>query len=1051
MLTGAISQPVDPSQLAGLNWRNIGPFRGGRISAVAGVYDEPNTYYVGLPQGGVWKTTNGGVTWNPIFDAVKETATVGSVEVAPSNHNVVYAGTGEVSIMNPGYGLYKSVDAGHTWQRIGLEDARLIPSLLVDPKDPDLVLAGAVGDPGKESPDRGVYRSTDGGHTWKKTLFVGNTVGVTHLSWAFDNPSVVFAETIRAGSRFGGFTPGAKPPEPETMVYKSADEGQTWTKLDGKGLPKLTGRICVAVAQGTNSQRLYLIGTFGLYRSDDGGANWRQMAADDGRIANGQGNYSCDVCVSPTDPDTVYTIATCVFRSTDGGKTFVGFKGSPGGDDPHFLWIDPHNGNRMLLGGDQGATVSVDAGASWTPWYNQITAQIYHVAVDNQYPYWVYGTQQDSGCVEVCSRGNLGQITPWEWRTHPGMEFGYVVPDPLDANITYSLSFTLKVMKSTMPSGQYVEIDPSRNPKLGLRGGFAQIGFSASNPHELLVGYQRLMSSTDRGAHWRAISPDLTLKPGEVPPKPGAAQGGVFVFGNSINSFSTSPISNGVIWATTSNGRVQVTKDHGDHWSDVTFAPAGIKQAGYGAIEAGGTNSAEAYVTVTNPGADVPKPVIYRTKDFGVTWTDISNGLPTDRPNGANAVVVRADPKKAGLLFAVIDCGVYVSFDDGGAWQSLTLNMPATSYSDLQIHGDDLVLSTFGRGFWILDNYTPLQQISASTFAEPAHLFRPGDAIRVRRNVNQDTPLPIEVPHAANPPLGAVIYYSLAAKPNDPVTIEILDSRGEVVRHMSSVAVESYDDPAPPVEPKWLQVRKPLPTEVGLNRVNWDIRYDTPSAFVHDAEDVMGAVPGDTPAAIEGPLALPGNYTVRLTVDGKSYTQPLVVRNDPRSPASYSDIAGQFEVQKGMYEGAQMAFQGYQEASKIRATLDDILKSNPDGEVAKAVKDFDAKVATLQGKIVRGRQLVFGPPNPGSFTGLNTYLLAHLETTNYGDLAPDDGLMGFWGNDWSKIHALCGQWKALNGKDLSDLNAVLAKKGMKQIQSARDLEEPLAPPKRYLP
>ena len=525
--------PTDARLFSGLVWRNIGPFRGGRISAVTGAVGRPGVFYAGLPLGGVWKTTSAGSTWYPIFDAVKEASSVGAIEVAPSDPNVIYVGMGDLITgggINEGNGVYKSADAGATWQHLGLDETRQIPSILVDPHDPNLVMIAAQGDVHTHNDHRGVFRSTDGGRTWTKTLYVDADTGIQKLAWAYDQPNVILAMTVRhytdpnaprgggpggaAAAVAPGAGRGAPAPPSGTAMYKSTDEGVTWKEITGGGLPALVGRTSVAVANHTNAQRMFLIGTFGLYRSDDGGTAWRQMAAGDRRIANGQGNYTSGVYIDPQNPDIVYTLATSSYRSTDGGTTFDAFKGAPGGDDPQQMWIDPTDGQRMFLGVDQGATVSLDGGRTWSSWYNQSTAQIYHVSTDTQWPYWVYGSQQDSGSVGVRSRGNMGAITPFDWYPTAGYEFGTVVADPLNPRIVYAGGPAGGIVRIVEPSGQWVNISPNVDSSAALRKvGNQPLLFSATNPRELLAGFQCVMASTDGGLHWE-LSPDLTMPEG---------------------------------------------------------------------------------------------------------------------------------------------------------------------------------------------------------------------------------------------------------------------------------------------------------------------------------------------------------------------------------------------------------------------------------------------------------------------------------------------------------------------------------------------------------
>ena len=1038
-VSSAFAQTVPSEYLAGLKWRNIGPFRGGRVSAVTGVVSQPDTFYIGLPGGGVWKTTSAGQTWYPVFDAVKEVSCVGSLQVAPSDPNVVYAGTGEISSGGSGIGVYRSADAGKTWAHIGLESSRMVPSLFVDPHDPNLVMAAA----NASGVNGGVFRTTDGGKKWTKTLDAGKDIGIQHLAWAYDNPSVIFASSQRAGQGFGGPPPDPNGPfAPE--IYKSTDEGMTWQKLTIGGLPKPSGRICVAVAQGTNSQRLFVIGTFGLYRSDDGGATWRRMAANDSRIANGQGSYTSGVYVDPQNPDIVYTLATCMYRSLDGGKSFEGFKGAPGGDDPQQLWIDPVDRTHILYGGDQGAVISLDAGQTWGSWYNQPTAQVYHISTDTQFPYWVYATQQDSGCVGTSSRGNLGAIGPQDWVAQPGSEGGYIIVDPLNPKITYCGGVYRGLVRVTFPSEQTVQIEPSS--ELGLRG-FGEMAFSPANPHELLISYQFLLSTTDGGSHWKKLSPDLTVDPTAKPAKDHPEP--QFTF---ITSFSASSRNPKVIWAGTSNGFIKLTRNHGETWEDVSLPlVSGQKRGGVSFVEASNIDTATAYVSVSGTARDNFVTQLLRTHDYGQTWKEIGNALPGDKTRRSRISLIRSDARQPHLLFGLTSEDVLASLDDGDHWQSLNLNLPKTTFTDLTIHGNDLVLGTFGRGIWILDDYSPLRQITPAGVSEPAHLFKLGDGIRLRRNLNGDTPFPPEVPHAENPPLGAVIYYSLAAKPTGEISLDILDGKGRVVRHMSSAPIQPYGDPPPPIATYWPEIRKPMPTAVGLNRINWNIRHDTSPAFVHDGGDVMGAMPGDTPEAIEGPLALPGVYTVRLTVDGKTYDQPLTVRDDPRSTATERDLRSEHQLQMNFYAGVQEAWDGYHQVEKMRQDLASIVASKPPDEVVKAAAEFDKKLAGIGGTIRRQRRF-YGPPLPINFVGLNGYLLTELDSFDYGDIAPTDSMQAAYGSDWTKLKAVADKWRTLTKQDLPAFNALLGKFKLSVIRfDGPVLVDPPTPMRQFLP
>lgn len=1083
-LTLAAGQTVDPKLYSGMVWRNIGPFRGGRVAAVSGAIGQPGVFYMGMPLGGVWKSTNAGHTWYPIMDAVKEASSVGAVEVAPSDPNIIYVGMGDLITgggINQGNGVYKSTDAGKTWQHMGLDETKQIPSILVDPHDPNLVMVAAQGNVHVASENRGLYRSTDGGKTWTKTLFLDNQTGIQKIAWAYDNPKVMLATTVRhynapGGGGRGGFGGGAggAAQQPSgsrgTTLWKSTDEGLTWKEITEGGLPTLSGRTCVAIANGTNSQRMFIVGNFGLYRSDDGGANWRQMDAKDRRVANGQGGYNCGVYVNPKNPDIVYVINTCSYRSLDGGETFTGFKGAPGGDDPQQMWLDPTDGNRLFFGTDQGSTVSLDGGQTWSPWYNQATAQVYHISVDNQFPYWVYATQQDSGCIGTSSRGNLGEVTPLDWLPHPGYEFGSIVADPLNPKITYAGGPGGGIVKVTYPSGQWINVSPSVEGGAGLRRvGNQPLMYSPTNPRELFAGFQYLMSTTDGGMHWKKLGADLGLPKGAVAPKPGAApatrpggagntidddegtsefkddderemlqQGGG---GGSIESFSPSSVDGNIIWAGTNNGLVKLTKDHGKTWEDVTIPNLpNPNRADVSAIDASHQDPGTAYLAIDYHNSGDMTPWFYRTHDFGKTWTKIVSGLPADQPSGSFARVIRADTKQQGLLFAGTESSVYVSFNDGNNWQSLTLNAPNTSYRDMVIHDNDLVVGTYGRSFWVLDDISPLRQITASMASSPAYLFKPGDAIRVRRNVNGDTPFPPEVAHAVNAPVGALIYYYLGTQPGR-VSIEISDSSGKVIRHMSSDPIPPSNDPPPPVPDFWVEVPKPLPTTTGMNRINWNLRYDNPPSTSHSYE--INANPGETPASPEGPLVLPGVYTVTLTVDGKSYKQTVAVKNDPRSPASASDLKAQHDLQMKLYEGALEAWDSFHQVASMRATVADIMKANPSGELNDAATAFDGKLASVGGSIAAGGRRFGGGGGGGggaarapTLAAVAGSLVRQLDTLDPGDMMPNEPMTKACLAATKELQTAMANWQVLNTKDLVAFNAVLAKFNLKPIAAA---------------
>ena len=1031
------TRAAGPDSLSGLVWRNIGPLRAGRVSAVSGAVGEAGVFYAGFPTGGLWKTSNAGVTWEPIFDAITSTSSIGAVQVAPSDTSVIYVGTGDMPTggnINEGDGIYKSTDAGRTWQHIGLDDTRQIPSILVDPHDPNLVLVAAQGNRYAKNDQRGVFRSTDGGKTWNKTLYVADSVGVERLAWANDAPSTVLAATdlhyVNVNGGFGGGRGGANGPT-ATMLFKSTDQGLTWHEVTGGGLPRLFGRISVAVAQHTNGQRMYLIGNFGLYRSDDGGTSWRQMDATDRRVGNGQGGYNCGVYVSSTNPDVVITINTSSYISTDGGNTFTGFKGAPGGDDPQQLWIDPTDGSRMLLGMDQGATVTLDGGRTWSPWYNQSTEQVYHISADNSFPYYVYASQQDAGAIRVRSRGNYGEIGPLDWSPVGGWEWGTDVIDPLNNNVLYASGSGIQ--KISFPSEQIVNVSPATDPESHLRANADNpLVFAPWNPRELLAGYQYLMASTDGGMHWRKLGPDLGWPKGVTPPpdtatpKPGAPRGGV------IQSIGASTVGRGLIWVGTSNGLIKVTRDEGATWTDASIPnlPDSNRTA-VQMVEASHFTAGEAYAALDAHNLGDYQPQLYRTRDYGKTWTKIVTGLPTGQIGGSFTHLIREDTKKAGLLFAGTESGMYVSFDDGDHWQSLQSNLPTTSYRDAFIKGNDLVVGTYGRGIWILDDISPLRQMTGAAPAEAVKLFKPGEAVRIRRNTNQNTPYPPEVPHSDNAPDGALITYYLASAPSGTITLDVLDSNGAVVRHLSSAPIAPVKEAATPPEPNfWLATPEPLPAHAGLNRINWDIRYDDPPAFSHSFE--INANPGNTPASPEGPLALPGTYTIKLTVDGKSYTQTVTVRDDPRSPATAIALREMHALHLKILAGMTESWSGYQQASAVLTSLAADTGSSV-AEVAAAAKTLVARIDTVAGSPGAPGGFFFRRSTTPSFVGVNGALVRQLNQLEMGDGAPTPGDLADYASTCSDLGKSVTAWHAITEKDLVAFNAVLTKNNLAPV------------------
>jgi len=1111
----AQSPQVSPDLYAGLQWRNIGPFHGGRISAVAGVIGRAGTFYMGTPQGGVWKTTSAGVTWDPIFDDVTDAEGIGAIQVAPSDPNIVYVGTGD-SVGGPsGNGMYRSSDAGKTWKHIGLEEALKINKLVVDPKDPNLVLASATGD--ATGGGSGVYRSTDGGQTWQNVLKPEGGVGTRDLEYAFDVPTVIFAATQGTSAARGGAGPpaggaaaagGAAPAANPARLFRSTDEGKTWAEI--KSLPTYPGRISVAVAMHTNGQRIYVVGNAidngsGVYRSDDGGTTWKHVGNGESRVSNGQGNYGSGVWVDSQSPDIVYVASVPLYRSTDGGNTFTVFKGAPGGEDYHCMWIDPTNGQRMLLGADQGASVTLDGGETWSIWYNQPVGQFYHVWTDTRYPYWVMGAEQDTGALMTRSRGDYGRINLFDWLPLPSSEFGTVTSDPLHPEILYGVGYGAgqggsTLIKINMASGQWGNVAPNfgaDSTKYRASRDFWKRFDTAFEPTAMYVGYQCLLVTRDGAKTWTAFSPDLTTAKGQplgpcgapLPPAPapaaaagagrraapatggapaapaapaGGGRGGGA--GASIADFSLSTVRKGVIWTVSSNGQIYNTMDGGLHWtnvSNITDAPASVS---FSTIEAGHHDVGTAYLAGRAGGqrggaaggaatADTNAPLIWRTHDGGRTWTKIVDGLPGDQRTGSHVNVVREDPKQKGLLFAGTETTVYVSLDDGAHWQLLRQNLPSTSIRDLVFHTDDhmndVVIATYGRSFWVLDDMSPLRDLAAKAqaiAAAPAYLFKPGDAIRARLSANWDQPINRELPHAPNPPYGAIIYYYLSQPPRGEVTLKIFDAAGHLCRTISST-------PPPPIQGAlytdyWLATpeSRSLPTSVGMHRVNWDLRYDDPPAFSHDLQNQMDGAEGLTTPGPHGPQALPGTYTLKLMVDGVVYEQTVVVHNDPRvgeSPAVMSALRAQHALTQLAYQGAKAAYGGNDEVAAIRAELAALRRGQLAEDVATQATALDATLGTFGGTSGgRGGRGAGGggfgaggrggaqtaPNGVTSFITLNGTFNSLISVMQVGlDMGPTRAQIDTWESGCKTYNATVAAWKKAQVEELAAFNAVLTK------------------------
>ena len=909
VLTGALApavparaQTIPPSAYGALRWRLIGPHRGGRVLAVAGVSGDPATFYFGSVDGGVWRTRNAGVTWEPLFDD-QPIASVGALAVAPSDPTIIYVGTGEASIRSDityGAGVYRSTDGGAHWQSLGLADTRHIGKIVVDPRNPDVVLVAALGHAYGPNAERGVFRSADGGRTWTKVLYKNPDTGAIDLAVDPGDARVVYAALYQARR-----TPWEQyPPDegPGSGLYKSTDGGATWTPLTAHGLPPgAVGRIGLAVGRGS---RVYaLIGAAtgaGLYRSDDRGATW-QLAGTDPRITS-RNWYFCRVTVDPQDPDVVYVPNVALLKSTDGGKTFGVLKGQPGGDDYHELWVDPTSPTHVIVGSDQGAVVTLDGGHTWSSWYNQPTAQLYHVVTDDAFPYRVYGAQQDAGTAGIASRSDFGEITFRDWAPVGAGESGYIAPDPLNPDVVYGGDTYGGVHRFDRVTGQSQDISPWPVSTFGVPMPQRKYRFTWTSPlvfdrvdrRALYLGAQVVLRTRDGGLRWQVISPDLT----RAATPPAASDTGPTTVANAaargygvVYTIAPSPRAAGLVWVGTDDGLIHRTGDGGQHWQNVT--PQGLTPwSAISLLEASPFDAGVAYAAVDRHRLDDFAPYIYRTRDGGAHWARSDQGIAPQ----AYVNAVRADPVRAGLLYAGTETGVYVSVDDGDHWQPLQLNLPVASVRDLAVHGRDLIAATHGRSFWILDDLTPLRQLTDSSLGAPAHLFAPAPAVRLRRSVSNDTPLPPEEPHGTNPPAGAVIDYLLRSVPAGAVTIEIRDARGGLVRRLSSDDRATSPPPeSPQIADEWLPRLEPPTRNVGLNRVAWDLRYPPPPAERYGYS--IAAIAGQgTVAEPQGPLVLPGEYQVRLGVGGQAYTQPLRVELDPRVHVSDSALAGQLRL-----------------------------------------------------------------------------------------------------------------------------------------------------------
>jgi len=1018
------AQHFDAKLFQELRWRPIGPSRGGRALAVAGVRGQPEVFYFGSVGGGIWKTNDAGRTWKPIFDA-QAIASIGAIAVAPSDSNVIYAGSGEAdmrSSISYGSGMYKSTDGGKTWTPIGLEDSRQIGRILVDPRDPNKVFVAALGHAYGPNGERGVFRSSDGGKSWQKILFHDENTGAIDLAFEPGNTKTILAAMWQ--TRRPPWSIYSPSNGPGSGLYRSTDGGDHWDHVTGQGLPSEgLGRIGIAFAP-SNPRRIYLIVDAkegGLFRSDNGGQSWQRVSND--RRIWGRGWYFGEVSVDPKDPDTVYLPNTATYQSHDGGKTFTVFRGAPGGDDYHELWIDPEQPKRMVLSSDQGTIVTRNGGETWSSWYNQPTAQLYHVIADNQFPYWVYGAQQDSGSVATPSRSKYRSLNFHDWQpTEVGGENGYIAPDPLNAGVVYGGT----VARQDFSDEQLQEMPPSiAHPGDYRRTWTLPLVFSPIDPHVLYFGSQVLFRTADGGGSWQVISPDLTREDPGVPPNLDAATAADAPKGKRrgvIYTIGPSFVRTGELWAGTDDGLIQLTQDEGKTWENVT-PPELTPWSKVTHIEASHSDAGTAYAAVDRHRLDDYQAYLYRTRDFGKSWQRVSQAIP----EGSFLNCVREDPARKGLLYACTEKGVYVSFNDGDEWQSLQLNLPVTSVRDLVVHENDLVVATFGRSFWILDDATPLRQMDAHVASADAWLFRPQTAIRMPASSDQGTPVPLDESVAANPPEGAMLDYFLKDKPATAIQMEIFDSEGKLVRRFASDDVLLKTNPNDvPIQVEWIRDPKPLLAEAGMHRFVWDLRCGAPKGVRRSRRGP------------DGPLAVPGSYTVKFTANGKSSTQPLTIKLDPRVKTPQDALERQFGLASKLAARLGEVSTALQQAGELRKQLDARKKEAAgNAELLTALQGLEKK---LEAEVESDRDAEFGLFGIAA-PGKEHEPLRHAAAALTGLLTIVDGSDAGPATDaataserWEEAaQETMAHWAALQKDELESVNALLRNGKLKPL------------------
>jgi photosystem II stability/assembly factor-like uncharacterized protein len=1032
--TGTTTQPAgketeeknegDPV-FRGMKYRSIGPYRGGRSLTAAGIPGDPTTYYFGATGGGVWKSTDGANTWTSVFDHDGSPA-IGSLAVSISDPNVIYVGTGEGCIRGniaQGDGIWKSVDAGKTWKNVGLKDSRAVGKVIINPRNSDIAFVAALGHPYGPNQERGVFRTTDGGKTWEKVLYKNENTGAIDVAFDPHNPNILFASLWEARRTPWSLSSGG----PGSGIYRSTDGGTTWKQLTEHGLPKGPyGRIGVAVA--ASSERIYAIieakENGGLYRSDDGGDSWSLVNGSHGLYQRAW--YYMHVIADPQDADTVYVADVEFFKSTDGGRNFNKVK-VPHGDN-HGLWIDPKNSKRMIASNDGGATVSLDGGQSWTREDNQPTAQFYHVITDTRSPYYVYGSQQDNSTVAIASRSDDGAIGRDDWYPVGGGEAGYIAPVPTDPNIVYAGDYQGNITRFDRRTNQVqsIAVWPELTDARGaapLEHRFqwtAPIVISPQDPNTVYYGGERIFKTTDAGMHWEAISPDLTRNDKS---KQAASGGPVTIddtgteYYDTVFAIAPSPVAKGLIWAGTDDGLVQLTRDEGKNWSNVT--PKDLPGwSRVSQIDASPFDAGTAYVAIDRHQNDDLGIYIYKTSDYGKTWNRLGTGIP----DGAFVRAVREDPKRKGLLYAGTEKGIYVSFDDGAHWRSMQLNLPNVPVHDLVIKNDDLVVATHGRSFWILDDVSPLRQFADSIAGEDMHLYKPATAYRVHTG---------DAPHrhdftGANPPNGAVIYYYFKKAPTDEVKIEILDSAGSVIRTFSNKRTEPLDEPLDPEDKK---PEKQIKPEDGLNRFVWDLHYEeahrVPGYFLWEYED--GA---------RGPLAVPGNYQVRLTANGKSQTAAFDLKIDPRVTVSQADLEKQFKLEMDIREELNRVYDAVNQIQDVREQLAGLKKRlGPDSSkpLLDGVTTLDAKLVEVRDPLINFKisasedSLAYTPGIDGRLAFLS------MSVSGFADSAPTAAAYQEFEKLKKQSGDLLARWDQVRTLDLGNFQKLAAQQNVLPI------------------